>query len=189
MRLRPVRVRTILILMATLAIAIGGGIEFVRLRRLAAKYRYIAWAVGNDVRSHLGNLTRAEARLQQLTALKDSGGPISEDERLELIELPIAVELGRARVAAVVNLLQLYEHAASHPWEDEPAQVPPHHPDPGNLPIVRRLVGAPPAKPPVPPEFAPKPEASPPKPLPPPPAPAPRPPDPIGTDHPDEKPS
>lgn len=189
MRLRPVRVRTTLILMATLAALIAGGMEFVRLRRSAAKYRYIAWAVGNDVRSYLGNLTRAEARLQQFRTLKQSRGPLSEDERLEWIELPLAVELGQARVAAAVNLLQLYEHAASHPWEDEPIQVVPHHPDPGNLPIVRRLVGAPPAKPPVPPDFAPNPEASPPKPLPPPPAPAPRSPGPIGTDHPDEKPS
>jgi hypothetical protein len=188
-RLYPVRVRTTLILVAALAALIAGGMEFVRLRRLAAKYRYIAWAVGNDVQSYLGNLSRAESRLQQLKVRKDSGGPITEDERLELIELPIAVELGRARVAASVNLLQLYEHAAGHPWEDEPVQVPPHHPDPGNLPIVRRLVGAPPTKPPVPPDFEPKPEASPPKPLPPPPAPEPRPPGPIGTDHPDEKPS
>lgn len=189
MRLRPVRVRTMLILMATLAALIAGGMEFVRLRRLAAKYRYIAWAAGNDVQSYLGNLTRAEARLRQLGALKEARGPLSEDERLELIELPIAVEFGRARVAASVNMLQLYDHAASHPWEDEPVQVPPHHPDPGNLPIVRRLVGAPPTKPPVPPEFAPKADPSPPRPLPPPPAPMPRPPGPTGSAHPEEKPS
>lgn len=187
MRLPSARVRTALVLVATLAVLLGGGMEFVRLRRLAAKYRYIAWAVGNDVQSHLGNLDRADKRLQKLKARQQSGPPITEDERLELIELPLAVELGQARVAASVNLLQLYEHAASHPWEAEPAQVAPHHPGLRNLPIVRRLVGAPPPRPPIPPEFAPKPDAYPPKPSPPPPAPQPRPPaDPTGTANRDE---
>jgi hypothetical protein len=171
MRLPRYRVRTLLIAVGVLAVLLAGGLECLRLRRLSAKYRYIAWAIGNDVRSYLGNLARMETMLRRLRdSAQAEGSHLSEEDRAYLIELPVSIERTQASIAASANIVQIYEHAAAHPWEAPPEIIPPHG-NVRNSPIVQRFLSGPPApRPPTPAEFLPRPDASPP----PPPPPAPR---------------
>jgi hypothetical protein len=170
MRLPRCRVRTLLIAIGVLAVLLAGGLECLRLRRLSAKYRYIAWAIGNDVQAGLGSLASMETTLRRLRGSTQADRRrLSDDEREALVELPIRIEQSEALIAASANIVQIYEHAASHPWEATPEIVNPHG-NVRNAPIVQRFLTTPPAPPPPkPPEFSRPPDDSPPPAPPPPP--------------------
>jgi hypothetical protein len=175
MRLPRYRVRTLLIVVIVLAVLLGGSLEFLRLNRLSRRYRYIASAHGNDVRSDLGQLGRLKPMYQKLRASSDaSGGRLTEAERAQLAELALTIDQLHADIAMRANLVQVYEHAARHPWEAPPQVVNPIS-NPSwaveKEPLIQRFLGPPTPSPPMPPEFATKPDPSPPPP-PPPPAPS-----------------
>lgn len=113
MRLPRVRVRTVLILVAAIAILLAGSLEYRRLARLSAIYRYQAWGYGQNVRMRLQDLARAKQKLTRLDLSLSSD--VKEFERLEW-----AIQRLHADIAANANLVQIYEHAASHPWETPP---------------------------------------------------------------------
>jgi hypothetical protein len=176
MHLTRYRVRTLLIAVGVLALLLGGGQESVRLMRLSRRYRYIAWAHGNDVRSGLGNLARLKPMYLKLRASSDAnGGRLTDAERARLDELTLTISQLHSDIAMNANLVQSYEHAATHPWEAPPQVVIPIS-NPGwpveKEPIIQRFLALPTPPPSIPPEFAPKPDPSPPPPPPPPPTPA-----------------
>jgi hypothetical protein len=162
----------LLVAVALAAVSLAIGLECLRLRRLSAKYRYIAWAIGNDVRSGLISLVDKETILRRLKASTQAEGHVlSDDERAALVELPIGIEQSEAFIAASANLVQLFEHAAAHPWEAPPEIVEPNG-GVRNAPIVQRFLTTPAAPPPSkPPEFTTPTDDSPPPPPPPPPPP------------------
>jgi hypothetical protein len=102
-----------MIAVAVLAALLVAGLECRRLKRLSDKYRYLAWGYSGNVRMRLQDLTRAKL---QLTRLKAS--PNADPVRLD--ELGVYIELTQALIAANANLVQIYEHAADHPWETPP---------------------------------------------------------------------
>jgi hypothetical protein len=176
MRLPRYRLRTLLLVVGGLAVLLAGGLECRRLKRLSDKYRYIAWAMGNDVRSGLANLSSMEKALAPFKRLSNAErARLSDEDRALLIELPIAIEMHQASIAASANLVLIYEHAASHPWEALPELAMPTMNSAllGRIPVVQRFLAGPPAPaPPRPPEFSPQSDV-PPEPLPPPPPPLP----------------
>jgi hypothetical protein len=165
MRLPRFRVRALLIAVAGVAVLLGGGLEYVRLKRLSNRYRYYAWVYGGDVRKGLQTLARLKPKLRRL-----SESPDSDNVQIEV--LAVTIEQLQAQLAADANLVQIYEHAASHPWEEppqvvvgtnshpweEPSQVVAGTNSPEDAPLLRPFLTSPaPPAPPLPPELAPKP--------------------------------
>jgi hypothetical protein len=166
MRLPRFRVRTLLIAIGVLAVLLGGRHEYLSLSRLSTKYRYIAWAIGNDVQSGLGQAKRMRKLREQLKASIDAkGGPMSDADRALFDELTMNLAKWNMFTTASVNLVRVYEHAAGHPWEDPPQIAPPA---PGSNwtgesePLIQRFLGPPKPAPPIPPEFVTPPDTSPP---------------------------
>ena len=165
MRLPRYRVRTLLIAIGVLAMLLGARHEYLRLSRLSTKYRYIAWAIGNDVQSGLGQAKRLRAMRERLKASAVAkGGEMSDADRAQFDELAMTIAPMNMFATSSVNIVRIYEHAASHPWEDPPQIAPP---DPGPFwtgeeePLVQRFLGPPKPAPVVPPEFATPPNTSP----------------------------
>ncbi len=142
MRRPRMRVRTLMIVVAVVALASAGWMLYVRWTRLAAIYRYTAWAYGTNVRSELQRLAKRKRELAEFRA----AGKIDYKER-GLIEL--GIEQARARIAANANLVQLYEHAAAHPWEEPPVIAETGETTAEEAPIPKRLGAGP--QPPAPP--------------------------------------
>jgi hypothetical protein len=113
MRPPRVRVRTLLITVAALALLLAGGLEVQRLSRLSQQYRNHALGYGANVRMRLLDLARAK---QEMAILEGSPRP---DAR-EIERVGLRMDRLRADIAANSNLVQIYEHAASHPWERPP---------------------------------------------------------------------
>lgn len=161
MRLHRYRVRTLLAAVALVAVVLGVGLESVRLKRLSNKYRYIAHAFGENARGSLGQLGRVRPIFEKMQGSPDA-------DRAKLIEYAHMIQWLEADVAANVNLVQIYEHAASHPWEAPPKGLAVTR-GLDRDPLVRRFLGPPPPPPPTPPEFAQPTIPEPPPPPPPPP--------------------
>jgi hypothetical protein len=140
MRLPRYRVRTLLISVGVMAVLLGGGLEYLRLKRLSERYRYLAWGYGENVRSNLQGLAQLKPRLQKLRRSADA-----DAARLEALALKIRSL--QAEVALNANLVQIYEHAARHPWEKSP-QVAEATSSPERFPIVQRFLTGPAAPPP-----------------------------------------
>jgi hypothetical protein len=71
MRLPRFRVRTLLIAVGILAVLMGGGLEYLRLRRSSKWYRHRAWCYGENARMRLRSLAALKPELERL---KESGG-------------------------------------------------------------------------------------------------------------------
>jgi hypothetical protein len=152
MRLPRVRVRTLLIAVAVLAVLLAGCLEYRRLTRLSAQYRFLAWGYGDNVRMRLRNLARAK---QEMMELKEA---LNWDVR-EIQRVGIEIESLRADIAANANLVQIYEHAANHPWEQRPL-IAEAGDSVENAPIPKRILTSPATPPPPgPPDFSARPAA------------------------------
>ena len=115
MRLPRVRftVWRMMIAVALIAAALGGGLEYLHLKRLSDSYRDRAWAYGGNVRMSLWEIAKLKPKLAQL---KQSPNP----DQVEIELLSLAIQDMQSKVAANANLVQIFEHAASHPWETPP---------------------------------------------------------------------
>jgi hypothetical protein len=140
MRLPRFRVRTLLISIAVFAVLLGGGLEYLRLKRLSERYSYLARAYAGNVRMRAHDFARLKPKLQKL---KES--PDADHVQLELHG--ITCEWLQAQIAANANIVQIYEHAAAHPWETPPPFAEALNRGVENLPIVRNILTYPPAPP------------------------------------------
>jgi hypothetical protein len=139
MRLPRFCVRTLLITIAVFAVVLGGGLEYLRLKRLSERYSYSAWGYAGNVRMRVQDLSRLKPKLQKLKESPDA-------DRVQLELLYSNYYWLQAQIAENANLVQIYEHAASHPWE-----APPRFAEAvdgvENSPTVRWILTNPPAPP------------------------------------------
>jgi hypothetical protein len=115
MKLPRVRftVRRMMMAVALIAAGLGGGLEYSHLKRLSDAYRYRAWAYGGNVQMRLREIATLKPKLAKL---KQSPNP----DKVEIELLSLAIQGLQSKVAANANLAQIFEHAASHPWETTP---------------------------------------------------------------------
>jgi hypothetical protein len=116
MQLRRFRLRTLLIAVAVVALAIGGLLEHIRLKRFADYCRSRAMGHGTNVQMRRSDLASAMLGVRRL---KSSPNP--DGSQIEMIYRDI--ELLRTKIALEANLVRTYEHAANHPWEGVPEVI------------------------------------------------------------------
>ncbi|WZO97396.1 hypothetical protein EP7_004428 [Isosphaeraceae bacterium EP7] len=132
MRLPAFRVRTLMLAVLAFAVIVGGPMEFSRLRRLSAYYRWCAeMCAANAQKSD--QATRRVMR--QLAAANLKPG---EAERLRL-----DLEIFCSRTANEANRAAIFDHAASHPWEAVPERTAEAYGLRPDTPQVRRLLALP----------------------------------------------
>ncbi len=119
MRHIQLHVRTMMVAVAIMAILIASGFEGLRLKRLSDRYEFIAYGYRQNLRSGLQDLARLQSMLKEA---KEARVPVAA----EVERLAISTDWARANIAANANLVQLYEHAASHPWEPAPRATEAH---------------------------------------------------------------
>jgi hypothetical protein len=105
-----------MIAVAVVAVAAAGLVTTARWRRLAAVYRYNAWAYGGNVRMEF----------QRLAKLKREREELVSEGKFDFMEMSLnaaRIERARAAIAANDNIVRLFEHAANHPWEERPSII------------------------------------------------------------------
>ena len=131
-----VRLRDLMIAVAVVAALLGGGSEYRRLKRLSDRYEWLAWSYGTNLEMRLRDLAQLKSILKQLEQ-SPAVDPFQLDyHRLEL-------EWLRSNIAATANIVQMYEHAASHPWE-APPRITEATDDVEGAPIPRHFLTNPP---------------------------------------------
>lgn len=149
MRLPRLRVRMLLIAVALMAVMLGGSLEALRLSRLSQKYAELALGYGGNVRMRMSDLAKSDARREQLR--EDLAARPSENESdgrvVGIYQLMSEIRYLRADIAANANLVQIYEHAASHPWEMPPRATETTGPV-ETFPFPKLISGRPPHRPP-----------------------------------------